>query len=119
MINSVWKFGSDGALIHVNDQIRHSPSAGIFLSDDTTLSSPICWTITMPTGTINALHTIDAYRRKGLAELAMKRVAVDLVRLRMRPLVEIELESTASKNLMEKLGFQLAFDAIWIYCSVG
>lgn len=73
----------------------------------------------MPTGTINALHTIDAYRRKGLAELAMKRVAVDLVRLRMRPLVEIELESTASKNLMEKLGFQLAFDAIWIYCSVG
>jgi hypothetical protein len=119
IVNANWKFGNsdDDTAQHLRDQIEHSVSAGIFLNNETHKEDDLaCWVISMPTGTINALHTRNDCRRKGYAELAMKYICLNLAKQDIFPLVEIEPESLASKTLMAKLGFELVFDAAWIYC---
>ena len=73
-----------------------------------------CWAIGMITGTINSLRTLDKYSRRGLAKLAVKYMSYNLGRNGIYPLDEIETDNPVSKELMEKLGFKVAFEAVWI-----
>lgn len=46
----------------------------------------------------------------------MKYISFNLAQSDVFPIVEIEPESAASKDLMTKLGFVLAYNAAWVYC---
>jgi len=120
VLNSHWKFGTEGpngTILLMTDQIRTSISTGAYLVNENGEEGDlVSWTISLPSATINNLHTTTNFRRMGLAELVMKFQCYHLALKGVYPITEIEYENPYSKKLMEKLGFELAFEAAWMQC---
>ncbi|XP_021947347.1 uncharacterized protein LOC110845264 [Folsomia candida] len=108
-VNSHWKWGTLESDPHIRDQIEKLPSAGVFSNDDL-----VSWGILCLTGTISALQTQESHRRRGFGELIMKSISTQMIEHEMVPFCEVELDTTASRKMMDKLGFIVAFDAAWM-----
>lgn len=86
------------------EEIRHFPSAGVFLKESDQLVS---WIMCHPPAGMNRLYTLESHRRKGYASLAasyLSRIEAQCGRL---PFVNIIKGNTPAVILFANLEFRL------------
>jgi ribosomal protein S18 acetylase RimI-like enzyme len=94
---------------YLKERIRRGISSGV-MKDGKLVS----WGMTHDDQAIGMIHTLQAYRRKGLAETILRDLIIQKRELSMPVFLNIEPENRNPQNLVGKLGFQ--FDRIihWV-----
>jgi predicted GNAT family acetyltransferase len=87
----------------VADDIDHLQSAGVFLKENDQLVS---WVVTSFVDGFSKLHTLEQYRHRGYATLAVKYLAKQLARSGLVPFVYIVADNEISIKLFQNVGFQ-------------
>lgn len=71
---------------------------------------PVAWVLThveTPTvSVIGFIHVLDPYRRRGYAQSLTSAIVKDVLRRGKVPALHVQMENTASLDLVRKLGFQ-------------
>lgn len=120
-VSDNWKFGCDAHIPSISEAIRTLGSAGVFKKRDTKdiengrrNADLVSWVVLLRLGTMNALHTLDAYRGKGLARWTMQAASKWWAEQGLVPLVEVETYNDTSRQLVERLGFKFIQNVNWI-----
>jgi len=81
----------------------------VYLNDEL-----ISWVVIYLSGSIHALWTEERFRGKGIGMLTMKKVCQIALERGWMPNVQISLENSASRRLMEKVGFTPTHLVQWV-----
>lgn len=111
IINDNWPHRTSQSHAMVRALLRSNPGVGIRTAD----GKLICWLLTYHYGSIGMLHTMEEYRRKGLARLVVGALCEHLRRVRpdIAPFCHIINGNVASETLFTSLGFTVAGTADW------
>lgn len=121
-INSHWKYGSKGHEQSIAEDIKSFRAAGIFKRNSemeavvgSSGENLVSWVILTRTGTLNALHTLEEYRGRGLGSWTMQAASKWLAAEEdLIPVCEIENYNKESKRLVEKIGFEIIQEVRWM-----
>jgi len=83
--------------------VTNFPSVAVFHQDD--LSTPVAWTMQTVLFNILHLYTVEAHRRKHLAENVVARMCEVVIEDGLIPIAGIEVTNERSINLFKKVGF--------------
>ena len=101
----MWKFGGRPRGVEKFEKlITHSLAAGVFSQDTHQL---VTWAFVSEFGALSSLHTLEAYRRKGLAKAVIYHLAKTLLNERKVVFNVIEKENESSRQLFRKMGFTI------------
>ena len=111
IIDEHWPYRSDHSLDLVTKLIQLGPCVGARTRD----GSLACWIVLYDYGSIGMLHTLNEYRRKGIARAVVSAICTHLrvVRPDIPPFCHIITTNTKSCTLFESLGFVLSGTADW------
>ena len=87
----------------VADEIDQMPSAGVFLKHNDQLVS---WIVYNPPFGMSRLFTLEEYRRKGYAKLAVQYMAKRVAQTGYLPTVNINVDNEVSAAFFENLGYK-------------
>ena len=101
----MWKFGGRPRGVERFEKlISHSLAAGVFSQDTHQL---VTWSFVSEYGSLSFLHTLEAYRRKGLAKAVIYHLARTLLNEGKVVFNVIEKENESSRQLFHKMGFTI------------
>lgn len=114
-VNAHWKYGGEGYDCSIAQAIRAFGAVGIFNNEDErSTENLVSWVILMRLGTLNALHTLDEHRSKGLGRWTMEAASKWVAQEGLIPLCEIEPYNKQSKCLVEKIGYKFIQKVCWM-----
>lgn len=115
-VSSAWKFSSKGTVDTIQDSIKTVGSAGVYQIGPNGEEKLASWIIFSPVGAMVALGTDEDCRRKGYAYLAMNGCAKFCAHQKaLVPNVQIQLENSISKALVDKSDFVFSHMVEWIH----
>eukprot|EP00898_Chlorokybus_atmophyticus_P001725 jgi/Chlat1/2553/Chrsp175S02407 len=88
--------------------IKALPSVGVRCSNDGKYDfcQPlVAWALTYPHGALGMVHTLEEYRRNGLAKAAVVALAEAQLASSMTPYVWVDVNNNASRQMFLQLGF--------------
>lgn len=94
-----------GAMITLNK------SMGLFLKDGNTLVS---WVLHNEWHGLGVTHTLEAYRRRGYAEIVVNALAKRLGKQGISSIVALVVVNTVSENMADSLNFKYYVSASWV-----
>ena len=86
----------------ITEEIAVFPSAGVFLKATDELVS---WIMCYPPHGIGRLHTLEMYRRKGYASLAIRYLSKRTAQSGCLPTANVHLDNQPSQDLFKSVGF--------------
>ena len=96
------------------DKIKTVGSGAVAVKEQDGGQKLVSWVVASHDGTMGALYTLDGYRGKGYARLAMKWICKVCLDRQGIPVVHIEPYNEVSKVLMENIGFKFAHKNMWV-----
>ena len=100
-----WPFNNATVVDLIADDIDQMPSAGVFLKDGDRLVS---WLMEFPPNGMSRLHTLDEYRRRGYAGLAVTYMSKRMAQCGRLPFAHVMLDNDRSRNMFQRLGFRFS-----------
>ncbi|CAL8103769.1 unnamed protein product [Orchesella dallaii] len=123
-VNTHWRYGSIVDHKRIAEAIKTLKSAGVFkrtkhpktgeISSSRTNEDLVSWIVFRQIGTLNALYTVDDYRRRGLARWALEAASKWLAEAGFIPVCDIEEYNEDSRKLVDKIGFKLIQTVFWM-----
>eukprot|EP00898_Chlorokybus_atmophyticus_P001724 jgi/Chlat1/2552/Chrsp175S02406 len=101
-----WPYGKDPT--YQRQLIKALPSVGVRCSNDGEydFNQPlVAWALTYAYGALGMVHTLEEYRRKGLAKAAVVALAEAQLASGMTPYVWVDISNNASRKMFMQLGF--------------
>ncbi|XP_066157251.1 uncharacterized protein [Euwallacea fornicatus] len=111
LINSVWPHRYRHSEDKHLDWLKVGLGYGVHLRPTGNL---VAWVKTSCLGQLCALQTLEKYKRRGFAAALIKRISYELAKNGFDPCALVITENTASKSLMEKLGFKNQYNCVFI-----
>ncbi|XP_065083790.1 uncharacterized protein LOC135705865 [Ochlerotatus camptorhynchus] len=102
IINATWAFRSGASEYAITRCIAWNTNVGLFDEQN----ELVAWCLLNNLGIICVLYTVEAYRRRGLAEVVLRAMVTKLANQGMNSVASVLLSNAPSRALFEKLGFE-------------
>ncbi len=114
IVNTYYEYKNDNSLEDIRKDIKNRPSSAVYVDD-----KPVCWVLVHEDDSMGIMYTLEAHRRKGLAEVVSRDLTKRILDNGQVPYLQIVDGNEKSHGLAKKCGFQHVGDCEWFGIITG